>query len=232
MDRVRARGHDRHRARGVPRRHLARARRSSASCCRCSNGSASIRAANAANITPWSPTRRSSAGRSRCERRARAAIGLLGDRRRWSTMLHRPTDMLRCPSVTSRTRASAASRARRRLARRRPRHHRRAARPERIGQDDAAAHHGGHAAAASGRVSIDGAPIEQLTRRELARRIAVVPQETHSTFDFSVIDMVLMGRYPHLGPFELEGAADQAIAREALARDGHGGARGARHSRR
>ena len=72
----------------------------------------------------------------------------------------------------------------------------------------------------SGRVLIDGHPIEQLTRRELARRIAVVPQETHSTFDFSVIDMVLMGRYPHLGPFELEGAADQEIARDSLAATG------------
>ena len=68
----------------------------------------------------------------------------------------------------------------------------------------------------SGRVLIGGQPIEQLTRRELARRVAVVPQETHSTFDFSAIDMVLMGRYPHLGPFELEGAADQEIAREAM----------------
>src|SRR5258708_25039729 len=68
----------------------------------------------------------------------------------------------------------------------------------------------------SGRVSISGQPIEQLTRREMARRVAVVPQETHSTFDFSVMDMVLMGRYPHLGPFELESAADQDIAREAL----------------
>ena len=72
----------------------------------------------------------------------------------------------------------------------------------------------------SGQVLIDGRPISQLTRREAARRVAVVPQETHSTFDFSVIDMVLMGRYPHLGPFELEGAADQAIAREALAATG------------
>src|SRR5437868_2843780 len=68
----------------------------------------------------------------------------------------------------------------------------------------------------SGSVSIDGRPLELLTRRELARRIAVVPQETHTTFDFSVMDMVLMGRYPHLGPFELEGAADQEIARQAL----------------
>ena len=72
----------------------------------------------------------------------------------------------------------------------------------------------------SGSVRIYDRPIEGLTRRELARRIAVVPQETQTTFDFSVIDMVLMGRYPHLGAFELEGAADQAIAREALAATG------------
>jgi iron complex transport system ATP-binding protein len=72
----------------------------------------------------------------------------------------------------------------------------------------------------SGRVLIDGQPIERLTRRDLARRVAVVPQETHSTFDFSVLDMVLMGRYPHLGPFQLEGAADQEIAHDALAATG------------
>jgi hypothetical protein len=46
----------------------------------------------------------------------------------------------------------------------------------------------------SGRCAIDGPAVEQLTRRDLARRIAVVPQETHSTFDFTVMDMVLMGR--------------------------------------
>jgi iron complex transport system ATP-binding protein len=73
---------------------------------------------------------------------------------------------------------------------------------------------------ACGQVLVDGKPLSQLTRRELARRVAVVPQDTHATFDFSVMDMVLMGRYPHLGPFELEGAADQAIAREALAATG------------
>jgi iron complex transport system ATP-binding protein len=44
-----------------------------------------------------------------------------------------------------------------------------------------------------------------------------VPQETHLAFDYSVLEMVLMGRYPHLGPFELEGPRDVSIAREALA---------------
>jgi iron complex transport system ATP-binding protein len=69
-------------------------------------------------------------------------------------------------------------------------------------------------------VILDGEPLSALTRRRLARRLAVVPQETHSTFDFTVLDIVLMGRYPHLGAFEIEGAADLAIARDALAATG------------
>lgn len=69
----------------------------------------------------------------------------------------------------------------------------------------------------SGQVLLNGRPVGRLGRRELARRIAVVPQETHTTFDFTVLDMVLMGRYPHLGPFELEGTDDLRIARDALA---------------
>jgi len=68
----------------------------------------------------------------------------------------------------------------------------------------------------SGQITIDGVAIGTLSRREMARRIAVVPQETHSAFDFNVLEIVLMGRYPHLGAFELEGADDVAIARAAL----------------
>ncbi|MCC7418489.1 MAG: ABC transporter ATP-binding protein [Acidobacteria bacterium] len=74
--------------------------------------------------------------------------------------------------------------------------------------------------ARAGRVVIDGTPIHALPRRAIARRVAMVPQETQSAFDFSVMDIVLMGRYPHLGPFELEGARDRQIAREALAATG------------
>jgi len=71
-----------------------------------------------------------------------------------------------------------------------------------------------------GRVHLEGRPIATLSRRDLARRIAVVPQETHSAFDFSALEIVLMGRYPHLGAFELEGAGDLAIARRAMADTG------------
>ncbi len=71
-----------------------------------------------------------------------------------------------------------------------------------------------------GQVTIDGVDVRRLSRRELARRMAVVPQESHATFDFSALDIVLMGRYPHLGVFELEGANDLAIARDAMAATG------------
>ena len=67
---------------------------------------------------------------------------------------------------------------------------------------------------------LDNAPVTAISRRDLARRIAVVPQETHVTFDFTAIEIVLMGRYPHLGAFALEGPDDASIARKALAATG------------
>jgi iron complex transport system ATP-binding protein len=69
---------------------------------------------------------------------------------------------------------------------------------------------------ARGRVTVDGMNIRNIPRRDVARRMAVVPQETHLTFDYSVLEVVLMGRYPHLGTFQIEGPDDIAIAREAL----------------
>jgi iron complex transport system ATP-binding protein len=72
----------------------------------------------------------------------------------------------------------------------------------------------------AGRVWLDDRPVESLSRRDLARQIAVVPQETHLSFDYSVMEMVLMGRHAHLGLFEVEGPSDLAIARDALAATG------------
>jgi len=71
-----------------------------------------------------------------------------------------------------------------------------------------------------GEVRLDNVSIAQVSRRTLARRMAVVPQETHLAFDYTVLEVVMMGRYPHLGTFELEGPQDFAIAREALAATG------------
>jgi iron complex transport system ATP-binding protein len=79
---------------------------------------------------------------------------------------------------------------------------------------------GGTLAPRTGAVTLDGDPLAGLSRRRIAQRIAIVPQETHPTFDFTVQEMVLMGRHPHLGPFTLEGPTDIAIAQEALAATG------------
>jgi iron complex transport system ATP-binding protein len=73
-----------------------------------------------------------------------------------------------------------------------------------------------------GTVALDGTDVSRLTRRQMAQRVASVPQETHPAFDYSVMEMVLMGRHPHLGAFALEGPADIAIAQEMLASTGTG----------
>jgi iron complex transport system ATP-binding protein len=76
---------------------------------------------------------------------------------------------------------------------------------------------GGVVRPSSGRVTLDGADVTAIPRQRLARRMAIVPQETHLAFDYTVIEVVLMGRYPHLATFEIEGPEDLAIARAALA---------------
>jgi iron complex transport system ATP-binding protein len=69
----------------------------------------------------------------------------------------------------------------------------------------------------TGTVALEDRSLTSWSRRQVARRIAYVPQETHTSFDFSVLDIVLMGRYPHLDRFALEGPEDVAAARRALA---------------
>jgi iron complex transport system ATP-binding protein len=68
----------------------------------------------------------------------------------------------------------------------------------------------------SGTVTLDGRPLAGEPRAAVAKRLAVVPQETHLAFEYSVLEVVLMGRYAHLGPFEIEGPRDIDIARQSL----------------
>jgi iron complex transport system ATP-binding protein len=68
----------------------------------------------------------------------------------------------------------------------------------------------------TGRVLFDGADLRTIPRAIVARRMAMVPQETQLAFEYTVLEMATMGRYPHLGAFEIEGPADLEIAREAL----------------
>jgi iron complex transport system ATP-binding protein len=72
----------------------------------------------------------------------------------------------------------------------------------------------------SGSVALTGQHLSALSRRDVARRLAVVPQETHPAFDYTALEMVLMGRHPHIGTLALEGPHDLAIAHEAMAATG------------
>ena len=68
----------------------------------------------------------------------------------------------------------------------------------------------------SGEVRLDGENLSRWPRAFVARRCAVVPQETHLAFDYSVLEIALMGRYPHLGAFEVETPRDIETALDAL----------------
>lgn len=69
----------------------------------------------------------------------------------------------------------------------------------------------------AGTVSLDGRPLDGLSRRALAREVAVVPQTVPASFAFPVGEVVLMGRHPYLGRLQGESPEDHAIAREAMA---------------
>jgi len=72
----------------------------------------------------------------------------------------------------------------------------------------------------AGSVSLLGRPLEAYTRRELARVLAVVPQDATIAFPFRVGEVVLMGRAPHLGTLGFETRADLERARDAMRRAG------------
>jgi len=72
----------------------------------------------------------------------------------------------------------------------------------------------------AGRVRLDGRAQDAIERRARARIVALVPQDTQLAFPFSVAELVLMGRTPHLGWLGFEGAHDLDVARAAMARMG------------
>ena len=68
----------------------------------------------------------------------------------------------------------------------------------------------------AGSVHLDGQPLQALPPRQRARSLAVVLQEPALLFNFSVLEIALMGRAPHLGLWGLERTDDYAAARRAL----------------
>ena len=68
----------------------------------------------------------------------------------------------------------------------------------------------------SGKVMMNDIDLEEVSKREIARHIAVVPQSNEIRFAFSVRDIVMMGRMPFMGQFQGESSEDVRIVDEAM----------------
>jgi iron complex transport system ATP-binding protein len=67
-----------------------------------------------------------------------------------------------------------------------------------------------------GRVLVDGQPVEDYGRRELARTVSYVPQPEAGALDYTVRTFVEMGRYPHIRAWAALSEADVAAVNEAM----------------
>ncbi len=80
-----------------------------------------------------------------------------------------------------------------------------------------------HLRPAGGAVLTDGDDLWKLSNREASRRVAAVPQERPTEFDFTAREMVEMGRIPHGGLFASKSAEADTIVEAAIDRVGVGG---------
>jgi len=71
-----------------------------------------------------------------------------------------------------------------------------------------------------GKIFFDGTELSSLSHRDTALKMAVVAQHSTVNFDFSVLEMVLMGRAPYKGLLDRDQLDDYEIARHALAQVG------------
>ncbi len=68
----------------------------------------------------------------------------------------------------------------------------------------------------AGIIKIHGHALEKMKRREVAKILAMVPQQTALDFPFTVTETVLMGRSPFIGTTSIEGEHDHTIANQSM----------------
>ncbi len=71
-----------------------------------------------------------------------------------------------------------------------------------------------------GQISLDGRELTGMTAQGKALKMAYVPQTSGNEFDFTVLDVVLMGRHPYLKRFQEASPVDLETARRAMALTG------------
>lgn len=67
-----------------------------------------------------------------------------------------------------------------------------------------------------GSILVDGININDMKKRDLAKKIALVPQDTVVDYDFTVEEIVLMGRHPYKSRFQKEDEGDYTVINESL----------------
>ncbi len=72
----------------------------------------------------------------------------------------------------------------------------------------------------TGQVLVDGVDARSFSTREAARHIAYIPQSSHSIFNYSVFDIILMGRTSGLSTFRSPGREDKALCQWAMEKVG------------
>jgi iron complex transport system ATP-binding protein len=72
----------------------------------------------------------------------------------------------------------------------------------------------------AGRVTLDGEDVSRMPRRDVARRVGVLPQSSIAPDGVRVADLVGRGRYPHQGWFGRHSSDDDQVVAEALAATG------------
>ncbi len=68
----------------------------------------------------------------------------------------------------------------------------------------------------TGQIHVDGKETTRWSRKEIAQKVAIVPQDTSVIFPYYAEEIVLMGRFPHLGRYRFEDKKDYRIVHEAM----------------
>ena len=78
----------------------------------------------------------------------------------------------------------------------------------------------GYRRPSQGSVSLNGRPLAQYRGRELARLIALVPQDFYIQFPYRAEELVMMGRYPHIPRFSAPALADRSVVAAVMEQTG------------
>ncbi|HEY9199321.1 MAG TPA: ABC transporter ATP-binding protein [Gammaproteobacteria bacterium] len=67
-----------------------------------------------------------------------------------------------------------------------------------------------------GEVRLDGAPMQAQSRRRIAQRLGLLPQDSRDPFPATVLETALLGRHPHSSPWAWETVEDVRLAQQSL----------------